>query len=338
MPKPSMTIRTATPSDKKQWDSVAAHPLQSWEWGEFRESMGVTTERLVGEVNGKVHSGWQLTFHPIPHTPFSVGYFPKGPEPDKKMIKELKKLGEKHKALSIQIEPLLEETPSFHPEELGLVPSPHPLFTKFTFLLDLTKTEDELLKQMHSKTRYNIRLAEKHNVTVQEDNSDTAFQSYLTLNDETTGRQGFYAHNHRYHETMWRVMKKAGIAHLFTATYQGEILAAWLIFAWQKTIYYPYGTSSRNHREVMAPTLLLWKIVLWAKEHGYTALDLWGALPIEADTNGPWYGFHRFKQGFTPRHVTFVGSYDIVIQPLLYRAFNVLNSLRWFILRLKAGK
>ena len=219
------------------------------------------------------------------------------------------------------------------------IPSHHPLFTKYTFILDLTKSEDELLARLHPKTRYNIKVAQKHNVKITEDNSPAAFKAYLRLTEETTSRQGFFAHNKNYHKTMWEIMRAEGIAHLFTASYEGEVLSAWIVFVWGDTIYYPYGSSSRNHREVMAPTLLLWEIAKWAKQKGLKHFDLWGAMgpsPTgEPDPKDPWYGFHRFKQGFSPRLVEFAGSFDLVIKPVLYSLYTLADTIRWKLLKWK---
>lgn len=284
------------------------HPLQSPAWGEFRKAMGIDV--------ASVH-GWQITFHKIPFTPWTIGYFPKGPLPTQAMIATLEKLAKKKNALFIQIEP--NATGNFN-----LLPhSHHPLFTKYSFVLDLTKSEEDLLKAMHPKTRYNIRLAQKHGVVVREDNS--AFQTYLNLTRETTKRQGFYAHSEHYHRTMWNIMHKANIAHLFTAVYQNQILATWIVFVWKDTIYYPYGASIQEHREVMAPTLMLWEIARWAKKKGLKYFDLWGA-----DST---FGFHRFKQGFSPNLIEFVGSYDLVIHPFLYKLYKIADIVRWKLLR-----
>lgn len=279
--------------------------------------MGVDTARI---------NGWFLTFHKIPYTPFTVGYFPKGPLPSKKMTDELTTIGMKKKAIFIQLEPNVEKGSVSLPE------SHHPLFTKYTFVLDLTKSEDELLSAMHPKTRYNIKVAQKHNVIVKEDNSPHAFREYLRLTSETTSRQGFYAHNENYHKTMWEVMHKAGIAHLFTATLGGEVLSAWIVFVFGDTVYYPYGASSRNHREVQAPTLLLWEIAKWARSKGLKKFDLWGAMGPKPDEHDPWYGFHRFKQGFNPKLVEFVGSYDLIINKPLYFLYTIADWARWRIL------
>lgn len=300
---------------------MISHPLQTQAWADFRAAMGIDVVRT---------NGWQLTFHTIPHTPWTIGYFPKGPKPTQKMVDELRALGKEKRAIFIQLEPnILRSTIN---NLSSLIPSHHPLFTKYTFILDLTKSEDELLAAMHPKTRYNIKVAQKHGVAVKEDNSAKAFKEYLRLTEETTSRQGFYAHNKKYHEIMWKVMHGAGIARLFTASYDGEVLSAWIVFVSQDTIYYPYGASSRNHREVMAPTLLLWEIAKWAKGKGYKKFDLWGALGPNPDVNDPWYGFHRFKQGFNPTLVEFIGSYDLVIHKPLYTLYTIADIIRWRIL------
>jgi len=301
---------------------MTGHPLQSPAWGDFRKAMGIDVVRL---------NNWLITFHKIPLIPWTICYFSKGPKPSQKMIELLLDLGRKKRAIFIQLEPNAVVHFKFQISNFKLKPSHHPLFTKYTFVLDLTKSEEELLKTMHPKTRYNIKVAQKHGVIVKEDN--TAFEAYLTLTQETTARQGFYAHNETYHRTMWKIMHEAGIAHLFTASYQETILSAWIVFVYNDTVYYPYGSSSRQHREVMAPTLLLWEIVRWAKKKGLKVFDLWGALGPNPDPRDPWFGFHRFKQGFNPKLIEFVGSYDLVIHPWLYRLYTIVDTVRWWMLK-----
>jgi len=327
--------------------------LQTWEWGEFRKSMGIDVMRLVMEEKKHITQCWQVTFHSIPFTPFTVGYFPKGQIPNQRMLDELMKWGKKKRALYIQLEPNMEtkrlgdkeivKTDSFLNLSVSQYPnltlSHHPLFTKYTFILDLTKSEEDLLKEMHNKTRYNIRLAQKHGVLIKEDSSDEAFSSYLKLSEETTSRQGFFAHNQTYHRAMWKTLKKNNIARLFTASYNNEILTTWILFCLHDTIYYPYGASSRDHREVMAPNLMLWELMKWGKAHGYKKFDLWGAMgpsPTgEPDKNDPWYGFHHFKEGYHPELVEFAGSYDLIINPVLYKLYCLTDTIRWTVLKLK---
>ncbi len=310
----------------------ALHPLQSEAWGRFRRAMGIDVVHVHDLPAGE--AGWLLTFHAVPFTPFTIGYFPKGPTVTQEMLETLEKLGNDKHAIFIQLEPNVASNFKFQISNFKLLrPSHHPLFTRYTFVLDLQKSEAELLQAMQPKTRYNIKVAQKHGVVVKEDNSQEAFETYLRLSQETTKRQRFYAHNETYHRRMWAILQPAGIAKLFTATYQKTVLAAWIVFMWKDTIYYPYGASSREHREVMAPTLLLWEIARWGKKQGHKAFDLWGALGPNPDEHDPWYGFHRFKQGFNPELVEFIGSYDLILNPLLYRIYTIADKIRWKILR-----
>jgi lipid II:glycine glycyltransferase (peptidoglycan interpeptide bridge formation enzyme) len=321
--------------------SSSSHPLQSIEWGEFRKKTGVKVIRS---------NGLQLTIHSIPYIPWTVGYFPKGPMPTKEMIDGLKEIGKKNKCIFIQLEPniIANEDLKLKINNLKLFPAAHPLFTKYTFILDLTKSEEELLKAMHPKTRYNIRIAQKHNVQIIEDNSESAFEEYLKLTDETTKRQKFYAHTEKYHRLMWETLKcqnsnlKTQIsdtdklsAHLFLAKYNHKTLAAWILFVYKDALYYPYGSSSNENREVMASNLMMWEAIKFGKKLGLKKFDMWGALGNNSDKNDPWYGFHRFKEGYGPEHIEFAGSFDLVIDPILYGFYIVLDKLRWAYLRIK---
>jgi lipid II:glycine glycyltransferase (peptidoglycan interpeptide bridge formation enzyme) len=315
-------------------NKFATHPLQSFEWGEFREK---TNLKVIKTEN------FQLTIHPVLKTGWTIGYLPKGLMPNTKLIEELKKIGKQEKCIFIQLEPNVEKTDDTRERfrKLGLVLSAHPLFTRFTFQLDLTKSEDELLKEMHSKTRYNIKVAQKHDVEIVKDNSDIAFNEYLKLTRETTRRQKFYAHTQNYHRVMWDTLKSQVVdtnklsAHLFLAKYKKEILAAWILFVFKDTLYYPYGASSDKNREVMASTLIMWEAIKFGKKLGLKKFDMWGALGQEPDQKDPWFGFHRFKQGFGARLVEFAGSYDLIINPFLYRLYVISDKIRWTYLRLR---
>ncbi|PIZ50144.1 peptidoglycan bridge formation protein FemAB, partial [Candidatus Woesebacteria bacterium CG_4_10_14_0_2_um_filter_39_14] len=130
-------------------------------------------------------------------------------------------MAKKENAIFVKFEPnvLYDEKLEDEIKSFGLVRGRR-LFTPTSFWIDLTKSEDELLKNFHPKTRYNIRLAQKQGVEVTEDNSDKAFEKYLELTNETSKRQGFYAHTEKYHRLMWKYLKPAGIAHLLVAKYK----------------------------------------------------------------------------------------------------------------------
>lgn len=315
----------------------ASHPLQAFQWGQFRQKTGVKVVR---------GSNFQMTIHKIPNTPFNIGYLPKGEMPTKEMIEELKQIGKENNCIFIQLEPNVVGGAGKRqdPEQLGLRPAAHPLFTQYSFVLDLTKSEDELLKNMSQKTRYNIKVAQKHGVEVIEDNSDKAFREYLRLTQQTTERQKFFAHTQDYHKKMWEVLRTTDnrqlttdnlIAHLLLAKYRGQTLVAWILFTLGDTLYYPYGASSNKHRETMASNLMMWEAIKFGKKLGLSKFDMWGALGPNPDPKDPWYGFHKFKQGYGGELVEFVGSYDLVINPVLYELYKVADKVRWGLLKFK---
>lgn len=335
--KSDNTIRSSELPDKTLWNKYVDHPLQSWEWGEFRKSMGIIVERIILNSESPKKSLFQVFFHPIPHTSFTVGYLPKGPKPTPKMVETLTNIGRKHNTIYVLMEPKIIPE-SFQIKDLtkfSIKPAHHEMFTKYTFILDLTQKEEDILAHMHPKTRYNIKVAQKHNVKINEDNSPRAFEQYLKLTGETTTRQKFYAHNNEYHQKMWENMRMTNQAHLWTAKLNDEVLAAWIIFTLNDTVYYPYGASAGIHREVMASNLLAWDVIKWSKNHGYKYFDMWGALGSQPDPRDPWFGFHRFKQGYGPKHVEYIGSYDLILQPFLYFIFCIADNIRWAILRFK---
>jgi lipid II:glycine glycyltransferase (peptidoglycan interpeptide bridge formation enzyme) len=306
-------------SEATEWNQYAGHPLQTWEWGEFKRSTGNDVSRVAS---------FQITWHKISWMPWTIGYLPKSSLPDLSEIKEIEAEAKHKRAILVRMEPdAIRQEGKRWLRSYGEILKPgRRFFTPHTFWLYLDKPEEELLAAMHPKARYNIRLAQKKGVVVKEDNSQEAFERYLDLTfGETTERQKFYAHDREYHRKMWQHMHPSGIAHLFTASYQGKILVAWIIFGWQNKIYYPYGASSVEHRDVQAPSLMLWETARWGKKHGYQIYDLWGAEEGK--------GFNRFKEQFSPQLVEFIGTHDLVINSFLYPLFRLAEELRWKVLR-----
>ena len=343
-------VREVSQKEKGDWNKLVTHVIQSWEWGEFRKKMGTDLVRL-GEYSGnKLKAAYQLTFHPVPFFKnITIGYFPKGPMPTKSMVNALVDLGAQKKAAFIKIEPNIingrettndtSASPSTSERltRLGLIRSTKSLFTKYNFLVDLTQSEENLLSKMHQKTRYNIKLAQKKGVKVDDSTADSDFKTYLKLYFETTKRQKYFGHSPAYHQKAWETLKPAKMARVLIAQYQKKPLVAWMLLNFGDTLYYPYGGSSLEHKEVMASNLVAWEAIRMGKKLNFKTFDMWGALPPDADKTNPWYGFHRFKDGYGGKHVEYIGTYDLVLRPRLYTALNLADKVRWGLLRATRG-
>lgn len=348
-----MDLRKISDKQKSQYNKLVTHVIQSWEWGEFKKSLNIPLLRFGIYKNGKLTKAFQLTLHKIPFTKKYVGYLPKGPVPDKEIVDALKKIGQENNCVFIKIEPNIPVIASEQSERGNLdsikiaslmtprndnsidknfIRSPKPLFTKYNFVLDLTKSEEELLENMHPKTRYNIRLAQKHNVKVEERVDDEAFQVYLKLYFETTKRQGYHGHNEDYHRRVWKTLKDAEMARLLIAYYKlpttnYQPLTAWMLLNFKDTLYYPYGGSSKLHPEVMANNLIAWEAIKLGKRLKLKSFDMWGALGPNANPKDPWYGFHKFKSGYGGKLVEYISTYDLVFNWPIYWIFTLVDKL-----------
>lgn len=302
------------------------HPLQTKEWADFRKEWG---NEILNTKYGII------TTHKIPLTKYKIGIFEKGPVPTNKLITDLKTIGERNNLIFIKLEPNIVKTNS----TIKLIADSKlvkgkTLFTPTTFWIDLTLSEEELMKSFSSKTRYNIRLAQKHGVKIEIDNSDKAFDKYLKLTEETNKRQGFYSHTPKYHKLMWKHLNKLAIlnkqkpiANLLTATYKNEIITTWILFTYDGFLYYPYGASTDKYKEVMANNLMMWEAIKYGKKQGCKTFDLWGREEGK--------GFTKFKEGYNPKVIEFLGSWDIIINKPLYYLYRLAEKIRWFLLRLK---
>ncbi len=354
-----MSFRLVENSEKESFNKKAVHPLQSWEWGNFRKESGNGVIRFVNAHKKTIIESYTLLTHKLPVSKYKIGTLIKCPKPTKELFPYLKKLAKENNLIFIKLEPnvtinsklksqnskLQLKTKNDWGEFLqnsGCIKG-KTLFTPTSFWIDLAKSEDELLKSFSSKTRYNIRLAQKHGVTVTSDSSDKAFEKYLELTFETAERQGFFAHTEKYHRLMWKHLGenqkpkipegeqvpygagKNQIAYLLTATYNKEVITTWILFVWKDFLYYPYGASSDKYRNVMANNLIMWEAIKFGKKMGLKTFDLWGREEGK--------GFTKFKEGYNPQVVEFLGSWDFVANKPLYYLYRGIEYLRWQVLK-----
>jgi len=204
-----------------------------------------------------------------------------------------------------------------------------------TRIIDLTLSEDELLAEMKQKTRYNIRLAARRGVTVAEAEGIWGARKFLTLLEKTKERQAFTVHTPSYYETLLDLLAPAGErpnpkkceARLLVARFRGKVRAANIVISCGDTVTYLHGASSEKDKEVMAPHLLQWMTMRWAKKEGFRFYDLWGVAPPETPEH-PLAGVTRFKEGFGGGLLTYPGTFEITLRPfwyvliLLHRAFR----------------
>jgi peptidoglycan pentaglycine glycine transferase (the first glycine) len=347
----SMPIRLSTdrePLDSKTWNSFVAasptgHLLQSWQWGQLKAAFGWQAVRVGVEDGGRLVAGAQVLFRSLlPSFPcLSVAYVPKGPILDlgdqevcEALLSAIHRLARQKRAVLLKIEPEMPHSPAIVRalQAWGFCPSPQAIQPRSTIHIDLPADLDDILAAMKSKTRYNVRLAERKGVLVREGTADD-LPAFYRLTELTGRRDGFAVHSQEYYETAYRLFVPPGLARLFLAAYHDEVIAGLMAFAFGQRAWYLYGASSDRERNLMPNHLLQWQAIRWARERGCLTYDLWG-IPDKVgeepekynrtvtDRQGGLWGVYRFKQGFGGQVVRYVGAYDYVYRPALAWLYN----------------
>ncbi len=313
---------------KQEWNNCVNHPLQLWEWGEARKKLSLEVLRIGDFEGSKLKKVFQITFHRIPYTKYKIGYLPRSKYPSKETLDFLYKFGKENNILFIKFEPYIrkEEIPHFARNDM-VTKSPHPLFPDWTQIIDLTRSEEELLKGMKPKTRYNIKLGQKKGLIVKEMTNSQGFEIFAKLYFATTKRQKYYGHDYNYHKTIFESLKDS-FSNILITYFDNIPLCAYELFHHKDILYYVYGGSSESYRNLMAPHLLMWESIRFGKKLGLKKFDMWGSLSPEYDQKHPWAGFTRFKEGFGGQFVELGGSFDQILNPALYRLYNIAFAIR----------
>jgi len=284
--------------------------LQSNEWAEFQKSLS----RMVWRVNGI-----SIVKHNLPFKK-SYLYSPRlcfssfgGQTRFKILLNKIREIAKKENAIFFKAESQKQIDENLL-KKFGFRKGQNIQPDK-TLILNITRPEKELLKEMHSKTRYNIRLAEKKRVEIRIDNNK--FESFWKLLEQTAKRDRFHAHPKEYYKKMLEI---PGV-ELFVAGYKNKIIAANIVVFYKKRAIYLHGASDYQYRNLMATYLLQWQQILEAKKRGCTEYDF--CCIVEKK----WPGLTRFKKGFNGKEVNYPGAYDLVFQPAWYRAYKIARKI-----------
>ncbi len=318
--------------------------LQSEEWRKFQENVGKKTFNIFNDAF------WaNIIEHKLP----IVGkylYISRGPVLKTKInkkeienaLEKLLKLAKKNKAGWIRFEPCNNKILKNIKNSIkfNIVKAPHDMQSRQIFIVDISKNEEELLTEMKSKTRYNIRLAKRKGVVYNSYNfSDEKFgkkfDKFLELVEKTASRKGVKFHQKNYYWKMVESIPEKNLK-LYVAEYQGKIITANLILFFGNTATYLHGASADEYKNVMAPFLLQWQIILEVKKNGFTRYDFGGVKTENKKgelmiSETKWRGISKFKLGFSKitKPFEFPGSYDIIVNKKKYFAYKLLQKLKF---------
>ena len=315
---------------------VQSHPkgnfVQSYLWGKQKPMWQWDAIAVRGE-DGAIRGSLAVMTRKVPGIGRTLMYGCRGPVCDlddretfSQLLDGARALAKKYKSYVIKIDP---DVPSSNTAFSSMLQSFgfrakeggknfEAIQPRYVFRLNVEgKTEEELLANFHQKWRYNIRLAERKGVTVRICGKEMvpAFSDLML----TTGvRDGFVTRKPEYFAAMLDNLGEH--ARLYMAFDPNDTpIAGTLAIHYGDKVWYLYGASSNEHRNLMPNYLLQWRMMQWAVETNCRIYDFRGVSGDVSEDN-PLYGLFRFKQGFGGDFTEFVGEMDLVLSPVIYWA------------------
>lgn len=215
-------------------------------------------------------------------------------------------------------------------------------------VIDIDKSDEDMLAAMKPKWRYNIRLAQKKGVRIEafdySADQAEAIDSFYILYEATGKRDRIALHPKSYYA---RLMDSSRISRstdrpaepgteaipdlrVWIASHEGQNLAAIITIFFGTEATYLYGASSDEKRNLMPTYLLQWEAMRAARAEGCTSYDLYGIPPSGEDPDHAMAGLYRFKTGFGGEIRHYPGCWDIALRPAAYAAFRLLEQARLY--------
>ena len=323
--------------------------LQSAMWAEFKSRFGWTGGAFIIDWEQKKFPLLVLSRRLAPG--FSFAYVPWGPQlpadfPSSGRARVLAELALKLKPFIARNAAFIRFDPPWYAEHdnaaalrdeaaslvsAGLKRAAATVQPPDTVLVNLDSPHEEILAAMKPKWRYNISLAGKKGVQVNVGGVQE-METFYSLLKETAVRDGIAVHGINYYKTLFEICEQRGgngglTLRLYTASHEGDSLAAIVVLFRGKMATYLYGASSNIKRNLMAPYALQWRAMQDAKEAGCQCYDLFG-IPPDENPNHPMAGLYRFKTGFGGLIIHRPGSWDYRYKPAVYTLFNLAEALR----------
>lgn len=319
---------------------IASHPkghiLQSYEWGEIKAKTGWKPFYLLIEQDDKPIAAITILKRSIPVIKKAIFYAPRGPVADihdeellKFIWQEIAKLAHKEGAIFLKLDPDISSEDKLFYEILarqGFKPAEgkegfEGVQPKYVFRLDISPSKETLFANMHTKTRYNVRLAEKKGVIIKNECTKQDLIAFYDILRVTAERDRFLVRGYKYFEDIWDYLVPKGYAKLFMAEFEGKPIAGTLAFMLGDKAWYIYGASANEYRNVMPNYLLQWTMIQWAHDNNCTMYDFRG-VPGNLTEENPLYGLFKFKKGFNGEYTEFIGEFDLVFSPFFYWFWN----------------
>lgn len=327
---------SAGAADAVAWDSALAampnpHLLQSYRWGELQSAFGWEVQRHFLDINDST-APVSLLLAPTLAPGGRYGYVGKGPALTAAHIaatlEPLAALAQRLGLAFLTIEPEVEA---------GWAPPPPwrrgtAIQPEHTSIVDLRPEPEAILAGLKPKTRYNVRLAEKKGVVVEQTDDVAAFAK---LAEMTSARHRIQLAREPYYRAVHDLMSADGTCRIYMASHQGTPLAGIMVLRFAGRATYLFGASAPTGRNLMPAYLLHWHTIQEMRRLGDVEYDLWG-IPPDDQPGHPLAGLWQFKSGWNGRPVAYAGAFDLPLRVTMWRSHQAIAKMRSNVRRVRS--
>lgn len=334
-------LKIKTIQNKVRWESflnregVEFYPLfQSFSWGEVQKKLGFEVERigifeeekllgiaLIVDVIAKRGHYLHVRHGPI-FKDFKKREF-------KFFVQYLIKRAKEKGAAFVRLSPLIakERRNQNIFQQFKFIKSPiHNMDAQICWVLDIRKSEEQLLKEMRKTTRYLIKRGLNSGLNVVKAKKLSDIKFFLNLYKKTAQKHGFVPHQGIAEE--FTIFKKDKQDELFLAKFKNKVISgALVIFCHDQAIYH-HGASDEKYEKLSPSYLLQWEAILEAKKRGKKLYNFWGIAP-PSSKNHPWKGLTLFKTGFGGEVREFVPSHDLPLSPWYWKTYLIESATKF---------
>lgn len=323
---------------KEVWENFVKRqkytsPFESWNWGEFERSLGNKFEKLGIFDNEKL-----VGLLPVKHVCAKRGKYLNlrhGPIFDfenrgiwTEVLKFIVEKARRERCWFVRLSPLIlqdlelkyADILSYFKESPG-----HDIDGEITWILNLLRSEEEILNNMRKNTRYYIRKGERDGVEVIKTQETKYIDEFWKIYTDTVKRQKWHAYPYEYIKKEFEIFKKDDQVDLYLAKYKGKFIAGSLILYYSDQAIYHHSGILTKYLKIPASYLIQWEAIRQAKKRGLKWYNFWGISPLvmeggeyQAQAEHPWTGLTFFKLGFGGEVRQFIHAKDLLISKKYY--------------------
>lgn len=325
--------------NREQWDNFVksraeANFLQSWDFYEFHLARSkkvvrravFENEKIIAAYAGVVETAKRGTYLAIAGGPLMDWT-------DKKLVKmvfaDIRAEGEKLNCVFVRVRPQLplSEKSLKLMKELGLRKAPMYLSVEYAGILDLKKSEAEILAGASQGFRRKLRKAEKNDIEVFADASDSSIKEFCKLEKKHAERQKYVAFSTEFLTKQFEAFRAHDEVLIYTAKKDGEILAQNFMIFYGPEASYHYGVSSELGTKYSAAPLLHLAAMEEARKRGCIRYNLWGIVGVN-ETSHRFYGVSEFKRSFGCEELKYTPAHDLILKPTKYQITKIVEKAR----------